>query len=210
MVKIIAHRGASLEERENSLAAFERAIELGCDAIELDLHLTADGVPVCHHDPTVGSQRIEELPLAKLNLPTLSQALNLAWNHPLWMVELKNGGANERLIETVVKIAGQKPKGTIFLGSLSSEMVEAIGKRWPRKQLIGIVESEAELAGHRAAGPALLALHFSLASKERVDELTEAGYEIWCWTVDSRSERDRLARNGVSGIITNDPRGLIA
>lgn len=208
MVKIIAHRGASLEKRENSLAAFERAIELGCDAIELDLHLTADGVPVCHHDPIARSQRIEESSLAELNLPTLGEALSLAWNHPLWMVELKNGGVNDRLIDAVIKIASQRPQGTILLGSLSSEIVEAIGKQWPRNQLIGIVESEAELAGHRAARPALLALHFSLATKERVDELTEAGYEIWCWTVDSKAERDRLARNGVSGIITNDPQKL--
>lgn len=209
MVKIIAHRGASLEERENSLAAFERAIELGCHAIELDLHLTADGIPVCHHDPTVGSKKIEESSSAELALPTLGEALALSWSHPLWMVELKNGGANQRLIDAVIEIASQKPQGTTLLGSLSSEMVAAIGKRWPRKQLIGIIESEAELAGHLAAKPGLLALHFSLASKERVDELTRAGYEVWCWTVDSKTERDRLARNGVSGIITNDPKGLL-
>jgi len=51
--EIIAHRGASRERPENTLAAFNRAAELGADAVELDVHLTKDGRLVVHHDPTV-------------------------------------------------------------------------------------------------------------------------------------------------------------
>ena len=50
---VIAHRGASAEAPENTLPAFLRAIEQGADAIELDVHVTADDVPVVMHDPTV-------------------------------------------------------------------------------------------------------------------------------------------------------------
>jgi glycerophosphoryl diester phosphodiesterase len=50
---VIAHRGASAVRPENTLAAFELAAQLGADAIELDVHLSADGIPVVIHDPTL-------------------------------------------------------------------------------------------------------------------------------------------------------------
>lgn len=50
---VIAHRGASIEAPENTIAAFERAVELGADALELDVHLSADGQVVVLHDPTL-------------------------------------------------------------------------------------------------------------------------------------------------------------
>jgi glycerophosphoryl diester phosphodiesterase len=53
----IGHRGASKEFRENTLPAFQRAIELGADGVELDVHVTADGVAVVHHDPGVRAKR---------------------------------------------------------------------------------------------------------------------------------------------------------
>ncbi|MCX5762107.1 MAG: glycerophosphodiester phosphodiesterase [Gemmatimonadetes bacterium] len=53
MPQIIAHRGASRECLENTLSAFQRAIDLGADAVELDVHLTADHAVVVHHDPVI-------------------------------------------------------------------------------------------------------------------------------------------------------------
>ena len=50
-VRVYAHRGASRELPENTMAAFRRALELGADALETDLHATADGVLVTSHDP---------------------------------------------------------------------------------------------------------------------------------------------------------------
>src|SRR5260221_6298603 len=51
MVRIFAHRGAWKEHPENTLAAFRRGVELGADALELDVHHTRDGVVVVSHDP---------------------------------------------------------------------------------------------------------------------------------------------------------------
>ena len=52
-IQVIAHRGASADALENSLAAFRRAVALGADGIELDVHSTLDGAFVVHHDPVV-------------------------------------------------------------------------------------------------------------------------------------------------------------
>lgn len=61
MTWTIAHRGASAELRENTLAAFERAIELGADFVELDVHAAGDGrLVVCHDAPRGDEPRLEE------------------------------------------------------------------------------------------------------------------------------------------------------
>jgi len=68
---IIAHRGDSANAPENTMAAFRLALEKGADGIELDVMLSADGVPVVIHDSTVdrttnGSGRVRELTLDQL------------------------------------------------------------------------------------------------------------------------------------------------
>ena len=55
MIDVFAHRGFHLAERENTLAAFAAALEIGVDGVELDVRRTLDGVLVVHHDPDVGS-----------------------------------------------------------------------------------------------------------------------------------------------------------
>src|SRR6185437_6485961 len=92
-MEIIAHRGTPRELPENSLPGFARAIEAGAHGIELDVHLTADGVVVVHHDPVLRSTaadgsggRISDCTLAELRrhplapgvpIPTLAEALDL-------------------------------------------------------------------------------------------------------------------------------------
>jgi len=76
---VIAHRGASWERPENTLPAFERAIELGADFVELDVHADRDGRLVVTHDP----------PKRNGSHPTLEEALDLCRGRIGVMVELK-------------------------------------------------------------------------------------------------------------------------
>lgn len=71
-VEIIAHRGASRERPENTVAAFVRAVELGAQGIELDVHLTVDGVLVVHHDPVVHPSSSPSLSPHSSSSPSLS------------------------------------------------------------------------------------------------------------------------------------------
>src|SRR5262245_5737405 len=79
---VLAHRGASHAEPENTVAAFVRARELGADGVELDVRASADGVLIVHHDataPEVG--RFADRPFAEIraalpDLPTLAEALD--------------------------------------------------------------------------------------------------------------------------------------
>jgi glycerophosphoryl diester phosphodiesterase len=83
---VIAHRGASTELPENTLPAFERAIELGADAIELDVHADAEGRLVVTHDA----------PKANRDYPTLEEALDLCRGRMPVMAELKTPGRYTR------------------------------------------------------------------------------------------------------------------
>jgi glycerophosphoryl diester phosphodiesterase len=93
---VVAHRGASRAEPENTLVAFDAALRAGADVVELDLRLTADGIPVVLHDPDVsattdGTGLVHTLTLAEVKrldasggrgprqeIPTLPEALELA------------------------------------------------------------------------------------------------------------------------------------
>ncbi|RIK22153.1 MAG: glycerophosphodiester phosphodiesterase, partial [Anaerolineae bacterium] len=99
---IIGHRGASADAPENTLAAFALALEQNADGIELDVQLSADGVPVIIHDDDVdrttdGAGRVHDLTLAELRaltiagehaIPTLDELFEMLGRRPLYNVEL--------------------------------------------------------------------------------------------------------------------------
>ncbi|MGH2711426.1 MAG: glycerophosphodiester phosphodiesterase [Actinomycetota bacterium] len=105
---VVAHRGASSSEPENTLAAFDSALSAGADAIEFDVRLTSDGVPVLMHDPDVsgatdGSGLVHEMSLAQVKrldasagrgpreeVPTLAEALALVGDRGGVDLEIKN------------------------------------------------------------------------------------------------------------------------
>ena len=90
---VLAHRGASARARENTLAAFSLAADLGADWVELDVRTTADGALVLHHDPELPDGRVvAEVPVGELphDVPTLAAALDLCDEAGLGVnVELK-------------------------------------------------------------------------------------------------------------------------
>ena len=119
----IAHRGASTAAPPNTLAAFEKAIELGADGIEFDVHLSADGVPMVIHDFTMdattdGSGRVADMTLAQLKqldagsyfapafagerIPTLEEVLEAAGSQLFLNIELKTTNLRDDGLEQAV------------------------------------------------------------------------------------------------------------
>jgi len=114
-MRIYAHRGASAEQPENTLASFHRALDLGVQGIELDVHLSRDGVPVVIHDTTLdrttdGHGEVAAFDIADLQrldagggeaIPTLREVLELVSGQTHVDIEVKAGCAADAVLDEV-------------------------------------------------------------------------------------------------------------
>src|SRR5688500_12137176 len=109
---IYAHRGASVNHPENTLRAFRQALAIGVDGIELDVHATADGIPVVIHDRDVerttnGAGYVDEMPLERLEtfdadgerVPTLAEVLALVGDAAHLDVEIKGSDIERAVLD---------------------------------------------------------------------------------------------------------------
>lgn len=220
---IIAHRGASLESQENTLTAYRKAIEIGADWIELDVHLAKNGVPVCHHDAQLTVHEMERPVLlsdytsvelksmmrGQCEIPTLDEVLELDRGQTGLMVELKDS-AGIPLVHAVQDCLSRSPCPNILLGSFSLEIMHELCQTWPLQQLVGIVENAGEIPKQRALNIAHLAVDVNLLTPPLLRTLRQANLEVWVWTVDDPKVAALLCKAGVQGIITNDPRRMRA
>ena len=114
-MKIIGHRGAAGYTLENTLASFQKAIKIGCDGTELDVHLTRDNIPVVIHDSTVdrvtsGSGIVSQMSLEEIKkldckdkqkIPTLQEVIDLCREKINLKIELKADVAVRQVAEAL-------------------------------------------------------------------------------------------------------------
>lgn len=217
-VRVVGHRGSPQDATENTLASFLKAVEAGADAVELDVHLSADGVPIVHHDPDLGRTVGGEGPvgertaaeLAALGVPTLADVLRAV---PLPIdVELKVDGLRaEELpaaVAEVVRRAGALDRvlATSFDPFLASAYAELAGR--PAGWVAFYPVTPEEAADFPRLEHVLLA--HEAATEEVVTALRAKGRVVHAWTVNDAEEARRLVARGVSGVITDRPAALLA
>lgn len=213
---VIAHRGASAEQPENTIAAFERAIALGADGIELDVRRTADDRLVVHHDPNLAdgrpirATRASDLPE---QIPTLSQALD-ACAGAFVNIEIKNdpSEADHDPADWVAwQVAGHLARrgggprwliSSFRLATVAQMRRVAPGVRtaWLTYALDDDVIAACTAGRHAAAHPWVGAL-----TREAVDAAHAAGVAVNTWTCDDPARMRELIAWGVDGICTNVP-----
>jgi glycerophosphoryl diester phosphodiesterase len=212
---VIAHRGASARELENSLAAFRAAAALGADAVELDVHATADGTIVVHHDETIAGQRIARMTgkqVAALRLangepvPTLAEVLALLGSALQVFVEVKS--LPPQFDETLLGVLrnGPNPPG-YAVHAFDHRVVLRLGTLWPglRRGVLSGSYPVRPLALLRDAGATMLWQERTLVDRSLVDALHGAGMQLIVWTVDDATEMQQLLELGVDAICTNRP-----
>jgi glycerophosphoryl diester phosphodiesterase len=212
---IIAHRGASGYEYENSRAAFRRAIMLDADGVELDVHSTRDGGIVVHHDPAIpGVGSIAQMSLSEARqvkirngepLPLLAEILDLVGNRDVW-VEVKSLPAthDERLLEVLDQ--GPAPQ-RYAVHSFDHRIVCRLGEARPDLKR-GVLLSAYLLdpvAVMRTAGATTLWQEWQQVDQDLVNQVHEADGSVIAWTVNELGEMDRLTRMGVDGLCGNYP-----
>jgi glycerophosphoryl diester phosphodiesterase len=226
----IAHRGASALAPENTIAAFERAVELGADAIEFDIHLSRDGELVVIHDDTLdrttdGSGPVRERRLGELmrldagrwfgegfagqRIPSLDEVLDRFAGKVALALEIKAGSTFFPGIEEKV-ISALRERAAIDQAAVASFDHYALRRL---KEIEPTIRTAALLVGRPVslsalAGPAKadgLALEASFVTKTEVEACRAAGLQLAVWVVNDPAQMRHFIRLGVDGIITDRP-----
>jgi glycerophosphoryl diester phosphodiesterase len=207
---VIAHRGASWQEKENTLPAFERAIAEGADFIELDVQVSADGALVVFHDldldrltPLSGPLRRRPLAeLAEVGIPTLEQALELARGRVGVMAELKAAYLYRRrgLVEGAVRLLSS---ADVLVSFQRGALLEARRLR-PELRLLQHVGFAVSL---RAASRYAWAVGFweERVTSRAIARARALGLLTTVYTVNDAERVRALAQLGVDGIFTDRP-----
>lgn len=199
-MKIIAHRGASLEAPENTLLAFQRAIQLGADFVECDIRLTKDKVPIVIHDEKIDQALVCELTFEEVEILSFEELLNLNFGKTGLMIEIKKVAPLSDVKHICEKIKKCNAPPHFYIGSLEVDIVAYLQKLNRDLPLIGIAESEKQIDAFLQLQPAVMALHHPLLSPERIAELHTKNVEVWGWTIDNPG----FHVEGLDGIITNN------
>ena len=216
-VERIGHRGAPREFPENTLPSFERAIELGADAIELDVHVTADGVPIVHHDPATRANRLlaemtwweaAHVELAPgIFIPSLEQVLATVAQRATVYIELKGRGAEQLSID-VIRRSGAR----CAVHSFDHDAIARASRIAPQLRS-GILFDEypANVVQSMRDTSALdVWPQWELIDERLVRAVHYAGGRIIAWTVNSQSAATTLIALGVDGLCGDDVRILPA
>lgn len=229
----IAHRGASSQTPENTLTSFERALKIGVDLVELDVHMTADGEIVVIHDSTLdrttdSKGSVKELTLAQIKqadagswfdpkftgekVPTLGEVLDLVWGKALTLIEIKPDDISTPVVKAVEKYDAIDE---VVIQSFNPKVVKevrAINPNIPTSLLVGGIRFiKKRRQGVKLVQKAIeqnanaLSISFGVVSPELVEEIHLRGLTVWTWTVNELSEIEAVIEAGVDGVISDCP-----
>ncbi len=216
--RVVAHRGASRVERENTVQAFARAVEMGADMVELDVRLSADNVMAVHHDPRIeGLGAICSLRLCELPqyVPTLAASLDACADLQV-NIEIKSDpdepgyDPDHRLTRLVTELLLHDPRRERYIISSFDRAVIDLVKELDGGMSTGFLFSVSARPGRiietclRDGHQAIHPFHRPLV-RRTVEQATEAGLAVNVWTVDEPDRMRTLSSWGVSAIITNVP-----
>lgn len=217
---VIAHRGASQAEPENTLRAFRRAAEFGADAVELDARRTADGALAVHHDPHLADGRlICEMAASDLpsHVPLLPEALDACAG--MWVnVEIKNWfedpdyDPTDRLAVAVLEhLAARGEDERWLISSFTRHTIDACRTIRPTVRTawltVGVADADIEKVARDLARAGHSALHpnVNLLTPTVVETSHANGLAVNTWTCDDGDRMSELISWGIDGICTNVP-----
>lgn len=212
---VIAHRGASAVETENSLAAFRAAGALGADGVELDIHATADGSLVVHHNATINgvsiptatssAVRSQHLPNGEPP-PLLEEALAVIDPRLRVYVEVKTLPPTQDAHLLAVLDGGPNPAGYAVHG-FDHRILARLARRRPSlpRGVLSASYPIRPLVPLQDVGATAFWQNRELVDEALAATLHGAGAQLIVWTVDDPDEMVALARIGVDALCTNRP-----
>jgi len=219
---IFAHRGASADAPENTLLAIKKALAIGVDGIEVDVHAHGDELVVIHdrwlRRTTDGSGQLRDYSFAQLRrlnagqgqkIPTLREVIDTIDGQCLLNIELK--GIDDvqpvlRLVELATAQLNFQPH-QFLLSSFNYHLLAEIKQRRPAIATGALTAScpldYAAFARHLQAYSVHIAL--DVVNADFVADAKRQGLQVYVYTVDQEQDMHTLAQWGVDGVFTNDP-----
>ena len=231
---VIAHRGASGNAPENTMAAFKKAVVLGANFIETDLQLSRDARLVAIHDATVnrttnGQGTVHDMTLTELRrldagswfgsefagerIPTLEEILAFSKKHDVvFYLEIKPGGSwgAEHALIGALRESGEIPRAVMI--SFDAAIVLSLRKIEPTLMTGLLYDGQIEnpLEKAVAIGARQLAVRGDLVTPALIAEARRKDLQVVCWTVNHPAHMRLLAAAGVDGIMSDYPDRLVA
>lgn len=212
---VIGHRGAAGLAPENTIAAFRKALELGADAVEVDVQLTLDGIPVAVHDEdltrvagigiNVRRSRIGDLVNVRMGeepLATLEEVLRACADRAGILVEIKIPG-DEAAVADVIRSVGAEEWAAVI--SFHETVLSSLAKIL--NVPLGLVYSQppGKIFEAKRLGAGLVLPRYGLATEKAVGLAHRLGMRVVAWTVNQPKWVEELWKRGVDGIATDYP-----
>ncbi|CAN5353055.1 hypothetical protein BH23BAC1_BH23BAC1_08940 [soil metagenome] len=226
--KVIAHRGAwkNTGVPENSIAALQHAIRMGCEGSEFDVHMSSDSVPFVNHDPTIFNLTIDKTPAKELSelilsnretLPTLEEYLKegIKQNNTKLILEIKASALGKErslaLTDKVVKLVQDlKAQAWVDYISFDYDVCLRIMELAPYAKVAYLNgdKTPAQLAADNFYG---LDYHYNVMQKNEhwLREAHENKLTVNVWTVNDEEMMDWLLERNLDYITTNEPELLL-
>ncbi len=234
----IAHRGASGRglAPENTLAAIERAIQTGVDAVEIDVHGTADGAVVVIHDSTLARTTdcqgaVRDLTLAEIRradagswfdpsfegerVPTLEEVLDLARHRALVLIEVKSDYLAEKVLQIIDSMDAVSQVMVQSFNPQTVHRTKLLSPGLPAALVVGKLPTQPSRVRARKmvrelleVGANALSIWHTVLTPQFFEEMRRRGVSVWTWTVDDQIVMRDLVHMGVQGIVTNYPNRL--
>lgn len=212
-MKIIAHRGASAFCRENTLAAFKRAVEMGADFIETDVQRSKDGVLVLYHDYTLKDGRalkdLSFLELKKYKIPRVLDLLKLAPARVKLNLEIKNDNNLYPSLELdLLRLLNQSKyarKERILLSSFDLSCLKRV-RLLDEKIKIGRLARKFNLKEILALNCVSLHISVKRINKKITDACHKNGLKVFVYTVNDIKTAQTLKKMKVDAVFSDNPK----
>ncbi|HMK06105.1 MAG TPA: glycerophosphodiester phosphodiesterase family protein [Flavobacterium sp.] len=219
----IGHRGAKGYLPENTLASFQKALDLGVDGVELDVHLSSDGEIIVIHDETIDRttgakgfvnalslRELKGFPIEnELEIPTLAEVFDLINQQCFINVELKGNGTAAPVVKLIENYISEKNWNyeDIIVSGFDWNALQEVAHLNPKIRIGILTATDLELAIGFAEFIHAYAVHpyFHLLTAQNTIQMQQKGFRVFPWTVNESEDLQKIKSFRVDGIITDFP-----
>ena len=218
---IMGHRGAAAVAPENTLLSVAKAIEIGVDAVEIDVRLTKDRELVVIHDASVDRTTNGRGPVSQYELrdiktldagrgeriPTLQEVVDLVGGQVTLVVELKEEETEKKVVELIRKNHFEQQ---VYVISFWHGLVKTVKALAPRiKTGVLLVGCPVDACVATQASADAVVMRYGFVNRDFVETAHKEGLQVLIWNIDDRNLLKPYVEMGVDGIASNDPQVLV-